>query len=37
MLPERFGFEKKKTIYKKNFIQFIYKEKPGAATKLKLA
>ena len=37
MLPEKFGFIKKMTfIIKKKFIEFIYKEKSGADTKLKL-
>ena len=35
MAPERFELEKMSFI-KKNFIQFIYKEKSGAITKLKL-
>ena len=37
MLPEKFGFIKKMTfIIKKKFIEFIFKEKSGADTKLKL-
>ena len=36
MLPEKLWFIKKIATYNKTFIQFIYVEKSGAATKSKL-
>ena len=36
MLSERFAYKEKCHLYIKKFIQFIYKEKSGTTTKLKL-
>ena len=36
MLRERFVCKEKMPFIKKNFVQFIYKEKSGAVTKSKL-